>query len=246
MASSYYTSSATVTWNSWNSQGTASGTSSTWDTWNGQTEALTNTNETWNYWCDTTNLAITSEVDTSNYVWSTWVTVDDCGTTQIESCDVIPHVLGSYGEVFTETKKERKVRQKREKKERLESERRIRLLNEKKEKAESLALSLLGELIGDKELKIYKETGRILVKGNNFDYLLHKHGKVQRYEKDKIVDLCIHFKSKYSYPETDNVIGLKLLAEENDKHFNELANVMRTNNNENIQLPACACGGLLN
>ena len=223
-------------WKSWNTGGTSSSTYNSdsnyvWNSWvtcNPTTDTAISSNDTtWSYWVTDNS---TSSCATTDITWSSWIGQSE---------------LYDYG-IIRESKKERRRRIKRERREKFESEKRVRLLKEKKEKAENVALSLLGELIGNRELKIYKETGRLFVKGNNFDYLLHKQGKVQRYEKDKIVDLCIHFKQKYSYPETDNVIGLKLLAEENDKKFNELSNVIRINDNENIQLPECACGGLLN
>jgi hypothetical protein len=94
--------------------------------------------------------------------------------------------------------------------------------------AELKANELLQDLIGEEQLKVYIETGRLLVKGKNNDYLLEKTGKVTRIEKDKLVDLCIHISDRLAVPQTDNVVALKLLAEADDYAFDRLANVVRS------------------
>ena len=50
------------------------------------------------------------------------------------------------------------------------------------------------DLIGEEQLEIYNETGRLLVHGHKYDYILQKDGFVKRVEKDKVVDLCIPHK----------------------------------------------------
>jgi len=113
-------------------------------------------------------------------------------------------------------------------------------LAEEREDAEKRAKELLLDLIGEEELKIYEETGRILVKGREYDYILYSTGTVRRLEKDKMSDLCIHLVEKEKYPMTDNLIALKLLAEANEKEFNRLANVHRINDRPE-ELPKMAC-----
>jgi hypothetical protein len=98
---------------------------------------------------------------------------------------------------------------------------------ERKETAEEVAQVLLGELIGGEELGLYKTTGRILVKGNEHDYLIYKTGKVQRVEKGKLIDLCVYTQQRVTMPETDNVIGLALHIKTDEKDFNKTANASR-------------------
>ncbi len=93
--------------------------------------------------------------------------------------------------------------------------------------AEETAQVLLGELIGEEELAVYKETGRILVKGKRHDYMIFKHGSVQRIEKNKITDLCVHVSQRPMIPDTDNIIGLALHIQADEKDFNKTANFIK-------------------
>ena len=115
-------------------------------------------------------------------------------------------------------------------------------LEKKRAKAEEKAKELLLDLIGEEELKVYNETGRLLAKGNKYDYLLEREGVVRRIEKDKVVDLCVHLVTKHRYPMTDNVIALKMLVEDDEETFNKKANFIREYKKP-FDLPKCACGG---
>lgn len=95
---------------------------------------------------------------------------------------------------------------------------------ERKEAAEEVAQILLGELIGEEQLEIYQETGRIFVNGKRDSYLLTKSGGVQRVERGKIVDLCVHVQEKILLPPADNVIGLAMHIKADEKDFNKVAN----------------------
>jgi len=95
---------------------------------------------------------------------------------------------------------------------------------ERKENAELTAQKLLEDLIGTAALAHYKETGRLVVNGRRFDYVLYKGRGVRRVKKDKVVDLCVHLKNRNKFPETDNIIGLKLLIESNEREFLQIAN----------------------
>ena len=103
-------------------------------------------------------------------------------------------------------------------------------LEKKKQEAEAKALDLLLDLIGEEQAKIFKETGNLLVKGEKFDWLLEKDGKVYRVEKDKVVQLCLHTTDRFKQPEADNVIALALHAKFAEKamsrghHINDLYN----------------------
>ena len=96
--------------------------------------------------------------------------------------------------------------------------------NKKKEQAEEVAQVLLGELIGEEQLEIYKETGRIVVNGRKHSYLIAKSGGVKRVERGKLVDLCVHVQQKILLPPTDNVIGLAMHIKADEKDFNKVAN----------------------
>ena len=110
--------------------------------------------------------------------------------------------------------------------ERLAQERldKAKLETERKEAAEEVAQILLGELIGEEQLEVYQETGRIFVNGKKDSYLLTKSGGVQRVERGKIVDLCVHVTQKILLPPTDNVIGLAMHIKADEKDFNKVAN----------------------
>jgi hypothetical protein len=95
---------------------------------------------------------------------------------------------------------------------------------ERKLLAELTAQQLLEDIISEEELAHYKETGRLVVKGRKFDYVVTKDVGVYKVDKDKVKDLCIHLKNRYKYPQTDNVIGLKLMIESDESLFLKTAN----------------------
>lgn len=105
---------------------------------------------------------------------------------------------------------------------------------ERKE-AEDRALELLGDLIGDDQLEIYRETGRLLVHGKKHDWLIRKEGIIAKVEKDKLVDHCVHLKRRSSFPPTDNVITLALRLKDDEKEVEKIANRMSTKNREELK-----------
>jgi len=106
--------------------------------------------------------------------------------------------------------------------------------------AEDKAQRLLGLMIGKKELEVYKRTGRIFVKGENNTYIVRKGSFTQKIEDNKIVDLCVHINSQYKCPKTDNVIALKVLLENDEKHVLKLANRIGSSSLPK-ELPLAAC-----
>jgi len=106
--------------------------------------------------------------------------------------------------------------------------------------AEVKAQRLLGLMIGKKELEVYKRTGRIFVKGENGTYIVRKGSFTQKIEDSKIVDLCVHIKSECKCPKTDNVIALKVLLENDEKHVLKLANRIGSSSLPK-ELPLAAC-----
>ena len=105
-----------------------------------------------------------------------------------------------------------------------------------REEAEFVAQDLLLDIVGEDELQRYNETGRLFVRGKEYDYVLQKGGGVHRIEKDKVIDflkkkeatgryICVHPKGNFNFPETDNVITLKLWIENNEEKFLGIGNM---------------------
>mgnify|MGYP000524701503 CR=1 FL=1 len=111
---------------------------------------------------------------------------------------------------------------------------------EEKVKAEERARKLLKDLIGEEQLKIYEKTGRVFVKGNKADYIIQKDNFIKQITKGTVVDLCVHLDNKHKYPETDNVIALKLALEMNEDEIIGMANQHGVNAFDG-ELPECAC-----
>jgi len=106
-------------------------------------------------------------------------------------------------------------------------------LKEKKEAAESKAKELLLDLISQKEFDMYEKTGKLLVKGRKYDYIVHKKGGVTTLSKPskfrherQAEGLCVHLNSKDNNrcPATDNVIAMKLNIEHEESKFLKTAN----------------------
>jgi len=111
-------------------------------------------------------------------------------------------------------------------------------LQAKKAEAEGKAKELLLDIIGETELAVYEETGRVFVKGRKHDYIVQKEGFVQQIQKGKIQDLCAHI-NKSKYPLTDNVVAMKMLIESDEDKFLQIANRHSSHNVD--ELPKAAC-----
>jgi len=115
-----------------------------------------------------------------------------------------------------------------EKEARLERAEQLRIEREERElqrqQAEVTAQELLEQLLTPEEFRLYQEHGKVLVRGNDADYLLSKStGHIRRIKKDEIEDLCLHIQDKGEYVPSDNVISMKLYIEAKEKEFNEQA-----------------------
>jgi len=195
----------------------------------------------WNNWVDQyyigADTSTTATDSTSSvYIWPRWVAAN--AHTTVTATDVSSNVYVYWAADQQKhiakrklSKAEKKAARKAEARRRREADRRLREERERREKlekdrilAEEKAKKLLLDLIGEEELKTYEKTGRLFVRGRKNDYVIQKDGYVKSISKDKITDLCIHLENRYKYPNTDNVIALKLLAEANEKEFLKLAN----------------------
>lgn len=207
-------------------------TTYTWYCWNSSTTSTTD--------------SYTSCTAVSNNVWNVWVTgsvtATSC-TTVVSNTDTWTYWVDGHEYYLwdiRETEEQQRDRLEREESERLEREARTKKLQEEKQKAEEVAKELLLDLIGKDEMEIYERTGRLLVHGNKYDYMIQREGFVKRIEKDKVTDLCIHLRDRHSMPDSDNVIALKLLVEDDEERFNQLANEQGNHPLESLQ--ECANG----
>jgi hypothetical protein len=233
-------------WDScWNTEyvGTATSTitssstatdSYTWHVWNEQYVTSTA--------CDSTGMTGT--------VCDSTVSTDSCGT----ASDSVTWVAwtGEYEERKELSKKQkRKLLRKRAHAEALrkaeEAERKARALEvkRKREEAEKNAQDLLELLIGEEQLKVYKETGRVFIKGKDADYqIVRGHGyNIRKIEKETVRDFCVHLRNKSSMPETDNVVALLLNLQANEKAVMELANDHGQSADDYHSLPRAAIAG---
>jgi hypothetical protein len=211
---------------------------------------------TWSTWCSTSSSTSTTYSTTAD-PFPNWCS--DTSTTSSASTDVFyywvkePHSVSvSYTgrrTISNRTHKERHKEARKEKRReasrlrRNEKNRRKRLFKEwKKDNEERLseqkALELFEDVFGKDVAKTYRETGRVLVKGRKYDWLLTSKtekernesgmfgGKVQvqRIEKDKIVDICVYTKTKV--PPTDQIVSYALRAKFDEKNFLETGNDM--------------------
>ena len=96
------------------------------------------------------------------------------------------------------------------------------------------------DLIGEEDLKTYEKTGRLFVKGRRYDYIVQKTGFIKRIEKDKITDLCVHLDNPNRFPQTDNVVAMKLAIEADEDAILKLANNHGSKKRPK-QLPEAAC-----
>jgi hypothetical protein len=195
----------------------------TWSTWATTSANCTSTSDSacWYTWTDTGSTSTSSET-----TWTSWNTD---GYTIYPSYQTAPKTQ--------EELEHQRIQAQQQAEERMQREAERETL---RQAAELKANELLQDLIGEEQLKVYLETGRLLVKGKRNDYLLEKTGRVTRVEKDKLVDLCIHIADRLSVPQTDNVVALKLMAEADDYAFDKMANVRGTRPLE--ALPMAACG----
>lgn len=203
---------ADTVWGYW-TEGTASATTSTCEMYADgydSTSSSTTTATVWSSWVSTTGEGTVSGVS-SDGVWGVWVSSGEANTVYVSSTPT----LSPEEERARKEEVDRRMREAddRRKKEQLE-----------REVAEETAKELLLELIGPEELEIYDETGRLFVKGRKFDYIIQNHGKLQRLEKDKITDLCVHLQAQYKFPRTDNVIALLMMLMTDEDYVLNLAN----------------------
>jgi hypothetical protein len=224
---------------------------------------------TWNNWCsDTSTNTATTTAQSYHDVWYTWNDSTQTPVEEREHNDIQRQIHIENNQIYrtwtvgsvsvtneghnarTATEEELEAIRLRDeqraeayREEQEERELRAKKVEQDRKDAETKAKELLMDLIGDEEIKVYEETGRLFVKGRKHDYIVNKGGFVQQITKDKMIDLCVHLEDRYAMPETDNVIALKLALEAQEDKVLEMANVHNRNDRPS-ELPKSACMGV--
>jgi len=201
----------------------------------------------WPVWTSTSYTTSTvSQSSDATSTWGGWVGCDYSNGTSATTSTITYTDSSAIWVYWAEeptlkaiSKEEQTANDERWAKEREESRKRAKKLEADKKAAEKKAKELLLDLIGEDELKVYEETGRLFVKGRKFDYIVNKGGYVQKVDKNKIIDLCVHIQNRFTYPETDNVVGMKLAIEGNEEEFLKIAN--HHSPRDIGELPRAAC-----
>jgi hypothetical protein len=224
-------------------------TNAAWDAWNNSDGTTTNDATVWGYW---NQLTITTD-GADSQIWYHWNTDQTIGTHDYEASNIIWNEWNTvvtptvgFPELPKKAKNEsrRAIRRKHaETKKRLKHERKLRIAAEEKQRAENTAQELLFDLIGEEQSEVFQRTGRLLVKGGEFDWLITKTGegekayvKIQKVKKDKVIDLCVRVNDPV--PPSDRVITFALRSKYDEEAFDKTANLTRVN--ENQKLPECA------
>ena len=225
--------------------------------------------DTWSYWVTDTSYITASSTTTTSDIWTGWNASTASSTTTATSATTIWYTWNTQEVIqpaaerqrpvsyYQETRQQCKERLARERarerdnrrqqaairRQEAEQEKRYAELEKKKQAAEAKAKQLLLDLIGSEQLKVYEETGRLFVRGNQHDYILQKGGLVTQVGKDRVIDMCVHLAERYSYPETDNVVGLKLMLEgEDEGKVLKMANYhQHSSRDRKEELPLAAC-----
>jgi len=238
------------------SNDTSSSTCYVWGNWqSSESTTVEFTDQAWYAW---SNMTITSQSDsttvtiTDESTWYQWQTATEQGHVVVGgNVEVIYKGWAEEQEKNLEARQVREAQRARRMevtreqaaRDAAERERKAAELKKKREEAEKKAKDLLLDLIGEEQLKVYEETGRLFVKGKKYDYILKRGSTVQKIEKKKVIDLCVHLDNRTKFPETDNAIALKLMLENEEDKVLEMANFVSSQDKPK-ELPRCACGGM--
>jgi len=206
-------------------------------TWNYESTASSTTSATWQTttWYEGTSTTTSYQTTDNGYVIYTptviYYSPQSTDNTYVWSYEVVEAPKISEAE-----RKKRLDEAEEERKRRLAEYERM---EKERQKAEERAVDCLLDVLGQEQTEIYKRTGNLLVKGERFDWLFNKEGKVYRCEKDKVVQLCLHSEEKSKQPLTDNVITLALHAKFAEKEM-EKGHFLREVKRQEFQLPEAA------
>jgi hypothetical protein len=233
------------TWQSWSSKSTTSystASSTVWDTWTSDSTA-SSSDHIWYDWSVDYQTSskrvrvIQGEGTNAQVVWSAWIDDVEVSGSKLQLRDTIRERLDKGIREYRTFSTEYIRAQSAQAAIRIEWAKLIaEETKQEKEEAELTAQQLLLDIVGKDELQRYKDTKRLFVKGKRFDYVLEKGKGVHRIEKNKVVDfvekkeaegqfICIHPKKSFNYPDTDNVIALKLSIENDEDEFLRIGNL---------------------
>ena len=214
----------------------ATGDHNTWYTWTSSdyssASSTTTTSDIWTGWNASTSTSYTTSSCTTGSVWVTWNGDNTVKYTPVQRSIPAP----SQEEIDR-----RRERRDQERKESEERQKRYDEMERKREAAEEKAKQLLLDLIGEDQLKVYEETGRVFVKGRKQDYIVQRQGTVIQIQKDKLVDMCVHLENRTKYPETDNVVAMKIMLETDEDRVLKLANQYEYSKRDKSEMPLAAC-----
>ena len=233
----YYGGDKTV-WSTWTSNTTCTSTAMTWDDWNTSTyEGTASTyNIVWTTWNDAEQGTYIS-YDSGATPWVSWASEAEIEAQHRK--EKHQNRLERRKARALQTRAERKRLQKLADQQRRgdikrlrEEKRRQKIEVRRKQRAEETAWKLLEDIVTPEETKRYKETGRLLVHGQTYDWLVKKPayegGKpgVVRVEKGKLTDICVHTNNgrDSEIPEADRIVSIALSAKFNEKAFDEKCN----------------------
>jgi len=205
-------------------------------TWNYESTASSATSAAWQTttWYEGTSTATSYQTTDNGYVIYTPTTV------VYYSPQSTDNTYWSYKietpKISAAEQRKRLAEEEEERKRRLAEYERM---EKERQKAEERAVDCLLDVLGQEQTEIYKRTGNLLVKGERFDWLFDKEGKVYRCEKDKVVQLCLHSEEKHKQPVTDNVITLALHAKFAEKEMDK-GHFIREVKRKDFQLPEAA------
>jgi len=238
---SYYND-GTAIWTTWTSNSDDSPTSTAWYSWNNTTETSTGTAvtsgyiDTWNNWNRPNVHYIYNDTHASE--WNTWVDeAEEKRQNRLERRKA--RALTSRKERIRQQKlRQQQLREALKRKQ--EAKRQAKIEERRKQKAEETAWKLLEDIVTPEQAKRYKETGRLLVHGQKYDWLIKKPsyngGKpgVVRVEKGKLTDICVHTNNgrDSEIPEADRIVSIALSAKFNEKAFDQKCNKWG-----NVQMP---------
>lgn len=228
-------------WYSWNSGTETTSTTSTdcgtWGYWNETSATCVTTSATWTHW---------NESDTVyEPAWVTWISAEELDRQKQEERH--RNRLERRRARAQLPRKERRRQQQLEEQQlklaqarEQDAKRQQKIEERRKKKAEATAWKLLEDVITAEQAKVYKKTGRLLVHGQQYDWLIKKPGYeggkpgVVRVEKGKLTDICIHTNEgrDYELPEADRIVSLALSAKFNEKAFDK-----ECNKHGSVQMP---------
>lgn len=219
-----------TTWVTGNYQTSSTSDSCTvWSSWNTTTDS--STNAVWGYWNTDT---VTYDNQYDHKVWVGW--------NEVYYQNEYP-VIGAEPIRIKRTRSQRKAASRakqRQVKADLKRKRKAAILRYQKQQAELKAQELLFDLLGEKQMEVFRRTGRLFVQGEKFGWLISMEGEgelawvnIKKLKDNKIIDLCVRIDDPV--PPSDKVISFALRAKFDEESFNKTANHTRVSDKSKLE-----------